>query len=200
MLGGTEKYREYDDKGVTVSLEAGQVRFAVEESFKGVSATEITVTAMNMKGTSCEGMAALARGGRYLVYATDQEPVGLSIGPCSATKRIEDADADLSFLRNLAPIGTGGRVYGSVSVDTGKRETTPLAGITVIIEDQAHQRIKVKTDQNGNFAADGLKPGKYLFNPVLPDNYTLENSYQQNRVVEVFDRGCTRVPFWVSAK
>jgi len=49
------------------------VRFAVEESFKGVTATEITILAMNMKGTSCEGMAALARGGRYLVYAGDQE-------------------------------------------------------------------------------------------------------------------------------
>ena len=82
MLEGSEKYREYTKDGVTVSLEAGQVRFAVEESFKGVTTTEITILAMNMTGTSCEGMAALARGGRYLVYAGDRQSGGLAIGPC----------------------------------------------------------------------------------------------------------------------
>ena len=69
MLGGTEKYREYTENGITVSLETGNVRFEVQESFKGVSATEVTVLAMSMKGTSCEGMAALARGRTYVVYA-----------------------------------------------------------------------------------------------------------------------------------
>src|SRR6266849_5774047 len=162
MQGGTEKYREYAKEGVTVSLESGQVRFAVEESFKGVTATEITVFVMNMKGTSCEGMAALARGGTYLVYAGYLESVGLAIGPCSATKPVDSAKTDLGFLRSLQQPGSGGRLYGRVAVETGTREPTPLPDVTVIVEDEAHKRIELKTDPDGNFEANGLKPGKYL--------------------------------------
>jgi hypothetical protein len=198
VLGGTEKYREYTNKGVTVSLEAGQVRFAVEESFKGVTATEITVLVMNMKGTSCEGMAALARGGRYLVYAGHLQSVGLSIGPCSATKPVDDANADLAFLRSLQPSGSGGRLYGQVAVETGAREPTPLPDVTVVVEDEAHKRVELKTDRDGNFETNGLKPGKYLVNPLLPENYVFRDGRQKNREVQVSDRGCARVPFWVN--
>jgi len=198
MLGGTEKYREYAKEGVTVSLESGQVRFAVEESFKGVTATEITVFVMNMKGTSCEGMAALARGGTYLVYAGYLESVGLAIGPCSATKPVDSAKTDLGFLRSLQQPGSGGRLYGRVAVETGTREPTPLPDVTVIVEDEAHKRIELKTDPDGNFEANGLKPGKYLVNPLLPENYVFRDSHQEKRVVHVSDRGCARAPFWVN--
>ena len=200
MLGGTEKYREYTDKGVTVSLEAGNVRFEVVESFKAVSATEVTVLAMNMKGTSCEGMAALARGKTYLVYAGVLQSGELSIGPCSPTKPIDDAKADLEFLRTLAKPGSGGRLYGSVAVETGAGEQTPLPNVTVVIEDEAHNRVEVKTDSGGNFEASGLKAGKYTVTPSLPENYVARDRYQENRVVEVFDRGCARAPFWVNVK
>ena len=200
MLGGSEKYREYTKDGVTVSLEAGQVRFAVEESFKGVTATEITIQAMNMKGTSCEGMAALARGTRYLVYADSLQSAGLGIGPCSATKPIDDAKEDLGFLRSLQPQGSGGRLYGQVAVETGTGKPTPLPAVTVVIEDEAKKQIEVKTDQGGNYEINGLKPGKYIVNPRLPDNYVARDHYQQNREVQIFDRGCSHASFWVNVK
>ena len=200
MLGGSEKYREYTKDGMTVSLEAGQVRFAVEESFKGVTATEITIHAMNMKGTSCEGMAALARGGRYLVYAENLQSVGLGIGPCSATKPIDDAKEDLGFLKSLQPQGSGGRLYGQVAVETGARQPTPLPGVTIVIEDEAQKRIEVTTDQEGKYEINGLNPGKYVVNPRLPDNYAARDHYQQNREVHVFDRGCSHASFWVAVK
>src|SRR5690349_4179825 len=77
MLEGSEKVRDYTKDGKTISYEAGKVRFAVEEAFKGVNTTEITIYVLNLKGTSCEG-TALGRGIRYLVYAGSMESVGLS--------------------------------------------------------------------------------------------------------------------------
>lgn len=198
MLGGSEKVSEYTKYGQTFSVEAGQSRFAVEESFKGVAATEITVFLMDMKGTSCAGMAALVRGQRYLVYAGYLDSVGLAVGPCSPTKRVETAKADLEFLRTLREPGTGGRIYGQVAVETGAREPTPLADVTVIVEDEAHSQLQVKTDRTGNFEFNGLRPGKYLVNPVLPENYVFRDEHQKNRTVQVFDRGCARAPFWIN--
>src|SRR5262245_54089157 len=52
MLEGTEKAAEYTREGKTTIYEAGAVRFAVQESFKGVSATQVTIFVLNMKGTS----------------------------------------------------------------------------------------------------------------------------------------------------
>jgi hypothetical protein len=198
MLEGTEKHREYTDKGVTVSLEAGNVRFEVQESFKGVSTPEVTVLADNMKGTSCEGMAALARGKTYLVYAGVEMSGELSIGPCSPTKPIDNAKVDLEFLRALPQPGSGGRLYGSIGVEIGAGEPTPLPNVTVVIEDEADKRIGVKTDSDGNFEAGGLKPGKYKVTPSLPEKYVARDRYHQSRVVEVFDRGCSRAPFLVN--
>src|SRR5215510_6202076 len=68
MIEGTEKVREYTKDGKTISYEAGLVRFSVEESFKGVNTTEITIYVLNLRGTSCEG-TSVGRGERYLVYA-----------------------------------------------------------------------------------------------------------------------------------
>jgi hypothetical protein len=198
MLGGAEKYREYIKDGKTVSLETGQARFAVEESFKGVTATEVTILLMNLKGTSCEGMSALARGERYLVYAGYQDSIGLTIGACSPTKAVEGAKADLEYLRNLALPGAGGRLYGRIGVEAGFTEAAPLADVTVVVEDEAHNQLRVKTDQDGNFEINGLKPGKYLVNPVLPENYVFRDDHQKNRVVQVTDRGCARAPFWIN--
>jgi hypothetical protein len=197
MLGGTEKYREYTENGRTVSLESGQARFTVEESFKGVTATEVTVLIMNMKGTSCGGMAARARGEKYLVYASYLDSVGLSVGACSRVIPIDRATEDLEFLRNLSQPGTGGRLYGRIGVEAGLREATPLADVTVVIEDEAGNQLHVKSDRAGNFEINALKPGKYVVNPVLPENYAFRDDHQKNRVVQVVDRGCARAPFWI---
>ncbi len=63
MLGGTEKVREFTKDGQALSVEAGKVRFSVEEGFKGVTASEITINVASMKGTSC-GDHGLTRGER----------------------------------------------------------------------------------------------------------------------------------------
>jgi len=196
MLGGNEKVREYAKDGETFSVEAGESRFVVEESFKGVAASELTIFLINMKGTSCEGMAALVRGQRYLVYATYVESVGmLAVGACSPTKPVNYAKDDLAYLRHLPAEGSGGRIYGEVEVETGVKPA-PLPDVTIVIEDEAHTQKQVKTDKNGEYEISGLRPGKYLLNPVLPENY-VSNEHQKNREVEVSDRGCAQTSFWV---
>lgn len=197
MTEGTEKVSEVTKDSKTTLYEAGHVRFTVEESFKGVTSTEITIFVLNAKGTSCEG-TSLARGARYLVYAYSSERIGLSIGPCSPTKLVEEAKEDFEFLRNLPAPGVGGRLQGQVAVETGSREPTPLAGVTLIIEDENQQRIETKTNESGSFELTGLKPGKYTINPVLPENYIFRDQYQQSREVIITDRGCAKAPFWLN--
>ena len=53
MLGGTEKQTVKDVKSKAYELESGQIRFTVEELFKGNIPHEITITVDSMKGTSC---------------------------------------------------------------------------------------------------------------------------------------------------
>lgn len=91
-------------------------------------------------------------------------------------------------------------MYGRVAYDTVSRESLPLPNVTVVIEDKAHNRIEVKTDSEGNFEARGLQPGKYVVNPLLPENIVARDRYQQNRGVEVFDQGCSRALFWVNLR
>lgn len=198
MLGGTEKVREYTKDGQTFSVEAGESRFAVEESFKGVAASEVAIHLLNMKGTSCEGMGPLVRGQRYLVYASYLDSVKmLAIGPCSPTKSIDYAKVDLEFLRRLPAEGTGGRIYGELGVEVGGGTPSPLPDVSIVVEDEAHVQHQAKTNKNGEYEIAGLRPGKYVVNPILPENY-VSNEYQQNRAVEVSDRGCSQASFWVS--
>lgn len=187
MIEGTEKVSEYTKDGKTVSYEAGRVRFAVEEAFKGVNATEITIRVVNLRDTSCEG-TSVGRGERYLVYAESSDSGWLTISPCSPTTLLRDAKEDLEFLRSLPKPGSGGRVYGRVSAPVGSSEILPLAGIPVVAVDEAHQKIQVLTDKDGNYEFKGLKPGKYRFEPVLPEHYIPD--YQERPEVEVSDRGC----------
>ena len=195
MIDGTKKTGYYTQNGKTVSFEGGRVRFAVEESFKGVSATEMTLPAL-------EGMCggrSFVRGERYLVYARYSDSSGLFIGVCSPTKKLEEAESDLQFLRSLPAPGTGGRLYGKVAVNVGGTKHSPLSGITVVVKGEMRQRIEMKTDSNGNFELNGLKPGKYIVNIVLPENYVLRISYDKDREVTIFDRGCTPCLFVVQA-
>ena len=87
------------------------VRFAVEETFKGSVSRETTIHIDSMKGTSC-GTYGLERGERYIVYAYggEKNPDALYTGVCTRTVEVtsEYAKEDLGFLRNLPPPGTGG--------------------------------------------------------------------------------------------
>ena len=73
MLGGTQKFSVKDNAGMMSAIEAGQVRFSVEEIFKGSNAEELTIQVDSHAGTSC-GLYGLSRGERYVVYAYAYNP------------------------------------------------------------------------------------------------------------------------------
>lgn len=193
MVGGARKRSERVENGVIISYEAGETTFVVEEIFKGVQGAEVKVNVITLDGSSCD-WEGLQRGARYLVYAYG-EPTKLSIGACSPTKRIDGAKDDLIFLRSLPAAGTGGRVSGVVGLDNGERTPPALAGITIVIQDEAGRRVQTITDREGRYEFVGLKPGKYTVEPVWDEVYSV---YQPQREALVSDRGCTTVNYWAN--
>lgn len=196
MLGGTEKFSVKDEAGRMSKIEAGQVRFSVEETFKGSNAEELTIQVDSHLGTSC-GIYGLKRGERYVVYAygshTDEK--GLSTGVCTRTisTTSEYAKEDLNFLRNLPPPGTGGEVHGSIWVDLKDNKQPPMlsdVGVKIIGPDG--QTVTVFTDKKGEFTAKQLKAGKYKVEPEFPPNYTSEKKFEE---VIIEDRGSALVGF-----
>lgn len=196
MLGGTEKL-SLNQQGKPYVIEAGQVRFAVEELFKGVEAEEVTILIDSNKGTSC-GPYGLKRGERYLVYAyPDQknEKV-LYTGVCTRTKltSAEYAKEDLEFLRNLPPPGVGGNITGLIYEDTRGGGDKRLPDVRVKISNTSGQVITAFTDKRGEFEVKQLKAGKYKVEPDFPPNYTSEQRLVE---IDVDDRGTADVTFVV---
>lgn len=196
MLGGTQKLSTKDRAGKTITIEAGQVRFSVDEIFKGSNAEEFTIQIDSHEGTSC-GPYGLKRGEQYVVYAyasnTDEKL--LYTGVCTRTgpTATEYAKEDLDFLRNLPPPGIGGELQGAIWVDLKSGgSTTALPDVRVKISGPDDQRITVFTDKNGKFTVKQLKPGKYKVEPEFPPNYSSEHKSQE---VMVDDRGRTAVGF-----
>ena len=116
MLGGTEKLSVKDERGKPRFIEAGDLRFAVEEVFKGRVGDEATIKIASNVGTSC-GPYGLQRGERYVVYAyaDESDEKILHSGVCTRTMATGSkyAKDDLDFLRNLPPPGVGGNIRGT---------------------------------------------------------------------------------------
>lgn len=193
MLGGTQKLSVEGRAGKRFTIEAGKVRFAVEEIFKGSNAEQFTVEIDSNEGTSC-GPYGLKRGKRYVVYAygSETDEKILSTGVCTRTDLAEVSKEDLDFLRNLPPAGTGGSMHGSIWADLRAGGATPLPDVRVKISSADGQVITVFTDQKGEFKGKQLKPGKYKVEPEFPANYTSKNKFVE---VNVDDRGTAGVGF-----
>jgi hypothetical protein len=196
MLGGTQKFSVKDDIGKRSTREAGQVRFSVEEIFKGSNAAELTIQIDSHEGTSC-GPYGLKRGERYVVYAyaSNVDEKVLFTGVCTRTNSAANllAKEDLYFLRNLPPPGSGGELYGHVLVNLkDRKQPGTLSNVRIIISGPDDQTISVFTDEKGEFTAKQLKAGKYKVELDLPPNYTTE---RKSAEVTVDDRGSAGASF-----
>jgi hypothetical protein len=195
MLGGTEKLTAKDDKGNSHAIEAGAVRFRVEEIFKGDLAELTTVHIDSMDGTSC-GPYGLQRGARYLVYGYVSKEDGniLYSGVCTRTGQVSSnyVKEDLAFLRNLPPPGTGGHLQGRIWADLRAGGATPLSNVKVSIQAPDGTVLLVFSDERGEFAAHFLKPGKYKVKPEFPEHYYSERDFVD---ITVNDRGTAAVGF-----
>lgn len=103
---------------------AGDVRFAVEERFKGVTSDEITI-----KVYSGFGMCrySVQVGTRYVVFASKSEKGEIGIGLCSPVTRLEGSREQLELLRHLPPPG----IFAQEKNSTSPRQKGPALGGTV---------------------------------------------------------------------
>jgi hypothetical protein len=198
MLVGTEKLQETDGTGKQITIEAGNVRFAVEKAFKGDVKGEITIEIASMAGTSC-GPYGLVRNESYVVYAyrNKKDRTVLYTGVCTRTISVESKDAkeDLDFLRTLPPPGTGGKLEGRIWYDSKVMwggAAVAMPNLKVIIRDSNNKEFVVTTDKNGKFEIEKLKVGTYQVEPQIPENFYVKKNFQ---TVEVADRGTATVGF-----
>jgi hypothetical protein len=199
MVGATERLTVRDENDKPVTIEAGTVRFDVEELFKGSVSSESAVFIDSMDGTSC-GPYGLKRGERYVVYAYDggRDEKTLSSGVCTRTAPVnaKGAEDDLKFLRSLPPAGAGGTIEGRLWIDTRVRNAggaaRPLAGVKVLIRGENNAVFTAMTDEKGEFVVKKLKEGKYRVEPQFPAGYYTD---QQSDEVSVADRGTVSVGF-----
>jgi carboxypeptidase family protein len=169
------------------------VRLSVDTPFRGVRGREVELTT-GLGGGDC-GFGFVPNE-QYLVYASEHEGK-LSTGICSRTRSISRAAEDLSYIRGLANAKPGATISGSVvrnrQSKNGGYENLPLAGIKVMIEGQTKR--KTRTDMKGHFRVEGLPAGPYVVKVSVPDGLDVTGVPEQK--VEVTDRGCAVVEFWL---
>jgi hypothetical protein len=190
-VSSTHKLPWKNSKGEAVEQEAGTVTFSVEQSYKGIGGPHISIHIMSV----CSPMG-ITKGERYLLYAYESQGQ-LVTGSCHRSRAAdtEYAKEDLQFLHNLPKEGVGGRLYGEVGVNKGGGKPVPLAGITVIAENETRQQFKVVTDDKGRYELSGLKPGKYQVTSLLPAHYEV---YEPEREISISDRGCASNNYWAN--
>jgi hypothetical protein len=170
------------------------MRFAVEETFRGVQGTTTEVIT-GLGGGDCG--IGFKRGERYLVYTyTNPEDKKLYTSICSRTRLLSDASEDLQYIRGLASTAPGGLIYGAAQryrrdVNGGRPEA--MAGIKLSI-DGGEKHVETITDLKGQFSVGGLPGGVYKVNISLPQGLMSSPSEQEIRVA---DRGCAMVHFSV---
>jgi hypothetical protein len=168
-----------------------RVRVAVREAFAGaVSGAEIDI--FTGWGDADCGFA-FEPGREYLIYTYTKSDGSLGTGLCSPTKKIEEASADLAYLRAVpATPPSEGRLIGLVShADapgvTDWRKMPPYPGGRVIAEGNRLVRSALA-------GADGayeifVPPGRYRLRPEVPAGMYASIV---DRDVELTDaRGCT---------
>jgi len=103
--------RETNSKNGSYSQE---IQFSVDESFKGTSASRISVTRVHVQSSCDSNAPEFVVGGRFLVWAFPDQEGKLAISDCTPTRRIEDAAQFISDLRELRAGGGTTYIFGDV--------------------------------------------------------------------------------------
>ncbi len=181
--------RDQDLRGYPQKL----VRFAVSQTFRGVSG--ITVETITGNGGGDCGYPFKV-GQSYLVYAYgDQKTDKLHASICSRTRLLSEASEDLEYLQNLSRGQGGGTILGSVGssriVKSGYQPPRPLPNVRITVEG-SRGSLDVLTDDKGEYRLAGLFPGTYKVRITPPEGLW---AGEEERKVEIQDRGCAFVRF-----
>jgi hypothetical protein len=154
------------------------VIFSVLEGFQGTASSKVEV-ATAPAGQKCGVPFRVNH--EYVVYAFKSESSGrLTTTTCSRTREIDDAAADLTYLRSLKD-GTAppGRITGQVLL--GRRDLArrpvgvpqPLPDVIVRVTKDGATETTV-SNQAGDFALESRGPGSYVVSVDVPGRYYSE--------------------------
>jgi hypothetical protein len=170
------------------------VRFRVEEALRGVGGREVEVLTGGWGGDCGYDFQT---GTKYLVYGYRVEGQRwIETGVCARTRPLAEADEDLHFIRGLPQAPAGSEIFGAarrhrVDLETGVwDEVGGIPGARVIVM-AGERRAEALTGADGSYRFHGLAPGRYTVRVTLPPHL----SPQEERTVEVRDRGCARVDY-----
>lgn len=151
------------------------VRFAVQEAWKGLSGLKETVIRSTLDPQGTCGFP-FKIGKRYVVFAY-QGTDSLVAGTCSGTDVFEDSTAMIRYLRRKSRgdhrsivagwIGDWGNdnPAGMVRDSTGR-----LLPVTLSLQGPGMEK-RTRPQAGGRFEFDGLRPGTYKLNLELPFDY-----------------------------
>jgi hypothetical protein len=167
-------------------------KFSVEQSFLGVSGTEVEV-GTGSGGGDCGYNFKI--GERYLVYAYRyQNELVTTI--CSRTKPFVNANEDLAFLGNLSSAAPGATIHGQlIRGRETKTEVAAIASDALIKIEGGNVRREVHPEADGRYRVSGLPPGRFKITLQLPETLFTDRAEQE---VIVADRGCAPASYWVT--
>jgi hypothetical protein len=163
-------------------------RFEVKERFTGLRPDEKEVTVWLSLGGGSPQI------GRSFFVHAERRGNQIRLAECGNTQPVEDASADIQYLRASLQNAFTPYIAGSVlrhyqgsqyAVETDlDGPPQGLARSTVKLESEK-QSFEVITDEAGQFRKDGVLPGRYTLTPLSP-GYVAKQPYN----VEVPSRGC----------
>ncbi len=174
-----------------------EVKFSVEEAFKGLSSTEVSVFT-GWGGGDC-GYPFLA-GRQFLVYAYKDEKDGrFKTSICSRTRHLSEAKEDLAYLRGLSQASSGSMILGAVNRfrrdDDGNGTSEPMPNVKIIIANE-EKKVEVESDSKGEFSLSALKPGTYNVSLDLPPGLTAGKNEES---ITLEDKACAYIYFGVES-
>jgi Tissue inhibitor of metalloproteinase len=186
----------HDDSKRVIGFDSRLIKFAVEESFRGLASNVVEVFT-SQTGAGCG--FGFQTGQQYLVYAYKGETGRLSTSICSRTRTITQATEDLSYLRGLLRAPRRSTISGEVQRykrdSNGNATPSPLPDIRVNVEG-ATEKSHTFTDEKRNFSITDLASGDYRVSLELPKGLKAGPEEQK---VTIAEKGCAFVYFGVES-
>ena len=137
-------------------------------------------------------------GRRYLVFAHESKSQ-LSTGICSPTKLLDEATADLAYIRQPFAPSAGGRIYGTATYTNNNRSSNgpgtsrPAVRYTVTLRSERREW-RTTTNDEGQYEFTGMPAGTYELQLAVPTN---EQIYGATTVELADPRGCAKADLYV---
>jgi hypothetical protein len=154
-----------------------RIDFEVQESFKGASTKEATVTVHRFVGAcgfEYETGLYFKKGERYLVYAFG-DGKALSTNHCSRTRIASDAQGEIESLRRAHQLPPS-RVFGQYLLINEATKQTPAAGMHVVLTGKDGGQHSESVDRDGHFIFSGLAPDVYRVTNDYPARFVAGSS------------------------